>query len=182
MTTVKSNTSSASPKIRFWILGVLCVYLYQMAGTMVVFSLQRHFHRQQEARDIMHHKLQKATVTFHLHPDDIEWMEPGKELRYRGALYDVVSIQKESASWGIVCISDTKEDALVANFQRTREQERNRLELHHFLTALYADKDISTLQNILPEPLLLVSDCGFPARQLTSRLLCDEPAIPPETL
>ena len=45
----------------------------------------------------------------------IEWNESGKEMKYKGSLYDVVKTEENKDATTFYCINDKQEDALFAN-------------------------------------------------------------------
>ena len=46
----------------------------------------------------------------------IKWEEEGKEFSLMGAMYDVVKIKNENGKDYLLCISDAKEDEILATF------------------------------------------------------------------
>ena len=48
-------------------------------------------------------------------PEGYQWEEKGREFRYKGMFYDIVSIEQTKEGWVIKAASDEEEAAIVAN-------------------------------------------------------------------
>lgn len=54
--------------------------------------------------------------------EDIDWVKPGREFRWDGGLYDVVSIKDSSGSIVVKAFADRKEDQLIDKFKRQTDE------------------------------------------------------------
>jgi len=53
---------------------------------------------------------------------DIFWVKPGKEFRYRGAMYDVVKTRIAGQKKYYYCINDVQEKQLIVRFNKNHKQ------------------------------------------------------------
>ncbi len=54
----------------------------------------------------------------------ITWFEKGKEFRYHGKMYDVITIKKQQHAIVILAIEDSKEQHLINQFQHTQKTKK----------------------------------------------------------
>ncbi len=55
---------------------------------------------------------------------EIIWIKPNKEFRYNGEMYDVVKIKDLPGKKQYYCINDTKEEQLIAAFDKTHNTKK----------------------------------------------------------
>jgi hypothetical protein len=60
----------------------------------------------------------------------VNWEKADKEFTVNGKLYDVISIQKSDTALLIRCVSDEKEDAIVAEYQQTLKNSKKDTQQH----------------------------------------------------
>lgn len=164
-------------------MGLLLVFLFQLFGTVVLYRLQRKQHRQIQWHAIRTQTRLHTSLVLHLSPEDMEWMEGEKEFRYKGDLYDVVTIDKTNSShWNVECVADTKEDILVSNFVHREQKHNNEDGVMQLLSALTLDKNIETGNTHLPPPIRCITEFRFNLLYHFTQLYLSEPTMPPETV
>ena len=56
---------------------------------------------------------------------DLQWIETGKEFRYKGEMFDVVRVKIKNEKKYYYCINDTKEKELIANFNKHHNSKKD---------------------------------------------------------
>ncbi len=81
---------------------------------------------QVESKNYIKHSenLKRTCQIFYDICDTIEWNEPGKELIFKGQLFDVVSIIKTPRGCLVNCYQDDKEDRVIAYYKEQIKQNK----------------------------------------------------------
>ncbi|MBL7891084.1 MAG: hypothetical protein JNL63_00530 [Bacteroidia bacterium] len=88
-----------------------------ICGYYPIFKLLQYRIRQEVKagleKDIPESKLHFVSISDE-NPNEIKWVRPGKEFRYKGNMYDIVTIKKEKGITHYICVSDRDETRLSA--------------------------------------------------------------------
>lgn len=96
------------------------IFLFNMAGYFIAFkSFQYQIKKEIKAeikRNVNPNEL-TAIVIDKKQINKIDWQQEGKEMYYKGKLYDVVRLTKNDTSITYYCINDKQEELLFANLE-----------------------------------------------------------------
>lgn len=96
------------------------IFLFNMAGYFIAFkSFQYQIKKEIKAeikRNVNPNEL-TAIVIDKKQINKIDWLQEGKEMYYKGKLYDVVRLTKNDTSITYYCINDKQEELLFANLE-----------------------------------------------------------------
>ncbi|NOX86474.1 MAG: hypothetical protein GXO86_11020 [Chlorobi bacterium] len=110
-------------KISFVI--VILLFLFTNGGYYLYFRTMQ-YQARQEIRQKIENGVNEKDLTLITIPlnnkKDISWIKPGKELLYKGAMYDVVRIKTDGQNQYYYCINDIKEKQLVTRYMKQRKQ------------------------------------------------------------
>lgn len=101
--------------LRFSGIFFLLLLLFNISGAYLVFSAQEIQFKEQAAR-LIHAGITAENVAVLRFPakQTLQWTEEKKEFRYKDAMYDVISSQKQGDSVVYYCYSDNDETHLFA--------------------------------------------------------------------
>ncbi|NPA67836.1 MAG: hypothetical protein GXO50_04415, partial [Chlorobi bacterium] len=102
------------------------LFLFNIAGYYLWFGLQRYEIRKDVKTEIKKRmRLKKEALTLIIiseeNKNEVLWIKIGKEFKYRGALYDVVSFEQKNGKKYYYCINDVKEKQLIEQFLKTHK-------------------------------------------------------------
>jgi hypothetical protein len=100
-------------KLISWSL--LLIFLYNVAGYFFIFRLEQSVLKKETIQHIQFQHLEgqlKVIAFRNADLKNVEWMEQGEEMRYKGKLYDIARILKTADSTVYYCQSDEHEDQL----------------------------------------------------------------------
>jgi hypothetical protein len=92
---------------------VLCQFGYYCFCTLQIYAAKESA-KEQILKQIPENLL--TTISIEDYGNAIKWEEEGKEFSLMGAMYDVVKIKNENGRNMLLCISDAKEDEVLAAF------------------------------------------------------------------
>jgi hypothetical protein len=94
--------------------------------------------------------------------NQLEW-EDEVEFKYKGEMYDVIEKKTSGNKVLLTCIADSKETALLQEFQKNTDRSRSHLMVNQLITACFIiphehslqrpEKTIKTIFNDVSEPL-----------------------------
>ncbi len=107
---------------------IVPVFLFNIGGYYLWFSVLQ-YNIQQEVRLEIRKGLQEKDLTLISMPADnkagFSWIKPGKELRYKGEMYDVVKMRVQNGNKIYYCLNDSKEKQLIAGFHKTHNTKKD---------------------------------------------------------
>lgn len=121
---------------RFVSILLLLVIVYHQIAYFIQFKVEQYQIKKEVKKKIMQNipKNELTLLSFSICGDEyrnLDWLDGGKEIRYKGRLYDIVKKQEKNGIIKIQCFDDTKEDALFAklninieDYIKTREQSK----------------------------------------------------------
>lgn len=99
-------------------LFLLSIFLFNTVGYFIAFKVFQ-YQIQKEIKAEIKQQLNPSDLTTIFidknHLEQIEWVKEGKEMYYKGELYDVVRSTENSTSVTYHCINDKQEKSLFAN-------------------------------------------------------------------
>lgn len=111
-----------------------------------------------------------------------EWEETNKEFRYRGEMYDVLTIRYEKNTATIYCINDHKEKALEKQVEKILQKQTNQ---SAGSKAVFQKMQLTAFdlpQNLLQSLNYIILKSAWPARaNKPFGILADVLSPPPET-
>lgn len=118
-------------------------------------------HQQSEARleiiEMMEKGLSEHDLVLIIVPESgkpgLSWLEPGREFRYNGEMYDVVKTGVRDQDHYYYCINDSKEQQLISNYKKNTAEREKAKRYRSPFTLLYfppqfileSDKPVSDL-------------------------------------
>ena len=135
-------------------IGFLTIWMFQGTLLLLVYQWERlgYFYHNQLLIEQQAINEEIQTLTFGKN-EPVEWEVKGKELIYKGKLYDVISISATADSLIIRCLADGKEDKLVSRFHETQKQQSSPLANHSGLRKINKAKYLAT--NIIDLPYVI---------------------------
>lgn len=109
---------------------MLFCLLFMMTGFRVILGLRRAEIKSQVRRSLRHRKSNEGLVEFSFdltHKEKlsrIEWEDNGREFRYNGHLYDVVEQSTKGNRLILLCLPDTREEALIKAYEKMNEEQQ----------------------------------------------------------
>lgn len=100
------------------VLFLLFIFLFNTVGYYIAFKTVQYSVKREIKAEIKHGLdiTQLTTIIINKKAlSAVEWLENGKEMRYNGELFDVVSSIENSNSITYYCINDKQEEVLFAN-------------------------------------------------------------------
>lgn len=95
----------------------LLIFLFNAAGYYIAFKTEQ-FQIKEEIESEIRSGLNPEQLTIitinKAAPSAVQWIEYGKEMRYKNDLYDVVRSDEDKNTITYYCINDAKEDSLAA--------------------------------------------------------------------
>ncbi|MCX6270058.1 MAG: hypothetical protein NTU44_02360 [Bacteroidetes bacterium] len=127
-------------------------FLFNIAGFHLWFKLlQTIIHNETNQRisnGIDEKDLTLIVVKFNEKPD-IKWVEPEKELQYKGEMYDVVKIKYQYQKKLYYCFKDICERQLIVNYLKTqRSTHEGKERLKRIFSMLYLPRQIQHTERI----------------------------------
>jgi hypothetical protein len=106
---------------RITLIGLACIFLYNLLGYYPVFEL-RQYNVRSEIRSrikqvVSDQQLEKLVFTPGAY-SRLKWVEHKSEFTFAGELYDVVRTEIAEGKVVIFCINDNKEQALISAYDR----------------------------------------------------------------
>jgi hypothetical protein len=111
-----------------WAIVMLFCLLFMMTGFRAIFRLRRAEIKSQVRRSIRNRKSNEGLVEFSFNLNNkeqlsrIEW-EDGHEFRFNGHMYDVVEKTVTGNRMVLLCLPDTREEALVRAYEKMNEEQ-----------------------------------------------------------
>jgi hypothetical protein len=99
---------------------LLSVFIFNLLGYYVAFKAIQYRIKSEVEFNIQHGLYVSDLTTITVPKSDllsIEWEEEGKEMRYQGSLYDIVSCKISNESVTYYCLSDMEEDELEEDLE-----------------------------------------------------------------
>jgi hypothetical protein len=143
---------------------VIVFFLFDTAGYFLLFCLRQDITRREIRREIRmglkEGQLTLITVTGN-DESGISWIEPGREFRFRGEMYDVVKIRTENQAKYYYCIKDVKEKQLIAEFNKSRKAKKEDGKKREIFNFQYLPAPFSTGSSPSSAGLLTVEPAFF---------------------
>jgi hypothetical protein len=130
-------------------IGILSIFLYNIGGYYLWFSiLQSNIQNEIEEEIEAGSKSEDLTLIIVTAEKDQEicWIKPNREFRYKGEMYDVVKIKNLPGKRYYYCFNDKKEKQLIAGFNKThnaKKESEKRLK-RNFNYSFYLHPTIAT--------------------------------------
>lgn len=108
-------------------IGILSIFLYNIGGYYLWFSiLQNKIQNKIEEEIEAGLKSEDLTLIIVQAEKDQEicWIKPNREFRYKGDMYDVVKIKYVPGKKYYYCLNDKKEKQLIAGFNKTHNTKK----------------------------------------------------------
>jgi hypothetical protein len=122
---------------------IFFTFLIKMGGYFTYLSIEREIVRERIERQIIHHLPTSDLVRIVANPAniaEIKWERQNKEFKFKGDLYDIVSVEIKDGVKHYICIRDKEETALAAKIDALLDQESQHLPFDanakHFLSLL----------------------------------------------
>ena len=99
---------------KFFQIGFLMLFTYQLLGFFAFFEIEHYLIRKQIKKAIKLSVPEKQLISFHFSEKEsqhLKWVKP-HEFRLNGRFYDVVHKQKVKGIWHYQCINDIQETKL----------------------------------------------------------------------
>jgi hypothetical protein len=100
---------------------LICAFLYSILGFYLNFEIaQYRIKKEVKSRIIKNLPVDELTLVKISFSDKkkITWMEEGREFRYKGEMFDVVTIKKGKDTTYYYCFSDVRESKLLARLDK----------------------------------------------------------------
>lgn len=101
-------------------LFLLSIFLFNTVGFFFVFKIEQSIVKSEVQLKIKSgfdpSELEAVTINKN-NLAAVQWLKPGKEMRYHGQLYDIVKSTETSSTITFYCIDDTKEKALFSKLE-----------------------------------------------------------------
>ena len=105
-------------KLKIISISLLCLWIFQCTCSYLIYQVGRTECHLQNFTENTSSESKKHSYSFVFqHEEQINWETKDKEIEKDGKLYDVVSIKHTEAGVVVTCVSDTKEDLIVDNYQ-----------------------------------------------------------------
>jgi hypothetical protein len=108
-------------------IGIFFVFLYNMGGYYLWFSILQNTIQNEIEKEIEDGS-KSEDLTLIVVPaekdQEICWIKPKREFRYKGEMYDVVKIKNLPGKKYYYCLSDNKEKQLIAGFNKTHNTKK----------------------------------------------------------
>ncbi len=125
---IHGNQLTAFPLMRKHIACLLSIILlFNIGGYYLIFRIKQIIIQKEIKQEIIKGIKEKdllVIVSLSGKEDKFVWIKPGKELKYRGEMYDVVKSKTERYNKYYFCIRDSKERQLVAHFNKTQNTKK----------------------------------------------------------
>ena len=106
---------------------LILIFLFDIGGYYFWFCIWQD-HLQKEIRQEIRNGLEEDDLVLITAPingeSGISWIEPNKEFRYKGEMYDVVKIIIQNQNKYYYCIKDIKEKQLIANYNKNHNSKK----------------------------------------------------------
>jgi hypothetical protein len=105
---------------RYIAISLFCILLLSLSGYYPVLLLERTLARREFKAKMREGLASKDLQVLRLirHQPGIEWEKPGKEFKYQGHLFDIVSADTTGETVTLTCYKDEKERGIVQGFQK----------------------------------------------------------------
>jgi len=107
---------------------MVLVLFFGTAGYFFVFKAEqmgiRHAIKEELKRSIPRSQLHEIVLSVD-EQEELEWEEEGKEFRYEGRMYDVVSVSSKGGKTHYYCIGDDEETTLFAKLGKQVKQQQD---------------------------------------------------------
>ncbi len=110
----------------------LLIWIIQSIGSLICFEIQKSTNRKQVEQKIKTEQIKHIQHFIFTKNEKINWELNSKEFKRNGKLYDVLTLKKEKGITSISCIADAVEDAIVLNFQKSKEGQKNKKENENY--------------------------------------------------
>lgn len=98
----------------------LLIFLFNIAGYFILFKIVQNQTKNEIRTEIESGIFKKELTELIIDKKDlaeIQWVEDDKEMRFRGAMYDVVKYSETNNTITFYCIEDSKEDKLFTSLE-----------------------------------------------------------------
>ncbi len=129
-------------------IAFVLIWIFQSSFPLLRYQIARSNHQQTAENRI---KACKTTVTLAFpNPEKISWQLKGKEISWKGKLYDVIKVNKQNGITFLSCISDKTEDILLHNFQKEKQKEKKESErLKKMQDFQYLQTEFTTTKSLI---------------------------------
>ena len=109
----------------------LLIWVFQSMVSTICFELQKMNNRNLVEQKIKKEKIKHIQYFTYSKNESIYWKYDKKEISRKGKLYDVINCKTQKGIVFIGCISDSTEDLIVSNFQKSKENQKNKKETNN---------------------------------------------------
>jgi len=106
---------------------LISIFLFDIGGYYFWFCIWQN-NIQKEIRQEIRNGLEEDDLVLIIAPingeSGISWIEPNKEFRYKGEMYDVVKIKIQNQNKYYYCIKDIKEKQLIASYNKNHNPKK----------------------------------------------------------
>ncbi len=96
------------------------VFIFNSFGFWIIFRLEQYSIRREADHAVSHHSASRPLYVITVaerERDSLDWRREGREVCYKGAMFDIVRLETRDGQLHIYCIPDKKETRLLAHLE-----------------------------------------------------------------